>query len=141
MKASESTQRVYGYLFPLLFALLTLAALHLMNALVFPLALFTLGFFVAGLVFPDVLDELVGFGHTLWLPLGFTALGFAGLYIQFGADAFKIVTTSTWCGMAPCTPVGMVFVAFALGNMAVLASDFLSGKKVDLFGDKQKEPK
>ncbi len=118
--------------------ILILALLSFMGALAFPIIVFAMGFFLAGLAFPDVLDELTGFGHTLWLPLGFTAVGFAGLYLEFGEKAFNMVTTSTWCGLAPCTPVGAVLAAFFLGTLAILAGDLLSGKKVDLFGDRQK---
>ena len=45
------------------------------------------------------------------------------------------------CDAAPCTPVGALFIAFFLGTIAILAGDFLSKKKVDLFGDRQKAPK
>ncbi len=119
-------------------AIITIALLHVMNALAFPIIVFALGFFMAGLAFPDVLDELTGFGHTLWLPLGFSAVGFAGMYLGFEGKAFDMITTSTWCGLAPCTPIGAVFAAFFLGSLSVLAGDLLSGKKVDFFGDRQK---
>jgi len=119
-------------------AFITLAALFFLQSLIIPIAVFVLGFYVAGLVFPDVLDELTGFGHTLWLPVGFAAVGVAGLFMQFGADSFQIITTLSWCAKAPCMPVGMVFVAFFLGTAAILIGDSLSGKKVDLFGDRQK---
>ena len=120
-------------------AIAVLAWLDIMGALILPIASMAIGFLLLGFTFPEMMKNLTGYSHTLWLPLGFVVSAVAGLFIIFGEVTVLALMTSTWCGTAPCIPIGLMLVSYLIGNASNLFSRKLLGKKLDLFGEKIKD--
>jgi len=120
-------------------AIILLFALALMHALVIPLAAIVLGFFVLGYAFPELLEGLTPYSKTVWMPIVFIVAALIAMYFVFTASAFAVIMGAPWCGRPPCTPFGLIIVAFVLGAFAKLFTLRMKGEKVDWFGENIKD--
>lgn len=92
------------------------------------------GFYLLGLAMPALMDKWVGYGHTIWVPIGFTVSGVLGLYAAFGEKIIKVLITLDYCGIPPCFAFGLLFLAFFIGNASDWGAILLQGKELDLLG-------
>lgn len=128
MKVSES---VAFAIFGIVFAIVSLAVLYSLNLLYFPLISVSLGAFIIGFGFPELIKKM-RYSHTLWLPVGVTIAGILGYALLFGGDALKILTSMNWCLKPPCYPLGLPFLFFFFGNLANWAAWYTAGYRWDI---------
>ncbi|MCK4328085.1 MAG: hypothetical protein KAW41_06510 [Candidatus Diapherotrites archaeon] len=123
----------------LLGAIVLLSALAVMDSLLLPLAMIVLGFMLLGYAFPELLENVTPYSKTVWMPLGFVVAAVVGSYVVFGGATFEVFMGAKWCSIEPCTPIGLVIVAFVVGSFARFGTLRLAGEKLDLFGENIKD--
>jgi hypothetical protein len=113
--------------------------LGVLNALVLPIALIVLGFFLMGYIFPELLENVTPYSRTIWMPLGFVVASIIGTYLLFEGSTIPILMGGQWCAITPCIPIHMVIFAFVLGDFAKFGTMRLAKEKIDWFGEKIKD--
>lgn len=120
-------------------AVIVLFALAMMDSLIIPLAVLTLGFLLLGYAFPELLENVTPYSKTVWMPLGFVVAAIIALYIIFSGATFQVLMGVQWCARAPCIPIGLLILSFVIGSFARFGTLRLAGEKLDWFGERIKD--
>lgn len=119
--------------------LLTLAMMYFLGLFIIPLVSMVLGFYFLGLALPEMADKWIGYGHTIWFPVGFSLAGILGTFVSFGMGAIPLLVSLTEsCSRQPCLPLILLFVGFTLGSLANFYGYYMVHGKIDLLGEHEK---